>query len=311
MKILSIDIGGTTTKFAIICSETKKILKKYDALKTQKGNSLKWLFEYFNKNINETYEVISICIPGFFSKEKQMVISAFNLGYKNFKIIDECKKYSNKKVFVTNDANAASLGEYWKSNLKYNNVIFYTIGTGIGGAIIIDKNIYEGSLGFAGEFGHGPFLEKKTKCNCGNEHCIEPLSSATGITNNLILNAKNNQNTELGKLYKLDPKNFSIEKVIPLIKKNNKLVIKSLKYSLTPLVNHIVVMIYALNPDAVFIGGGPSKLGNDLINIIKSILKENKNNSLIKYTKILISKHGNDSALYGCVYNVLSNLKSF
>ncbi|MGL4617011.1 MAG: ROK family protein [Mycoplasmoidaceae bacterium] len=311
MKILSIDIGGTTTKFAIICSETKKIIKKYDAVKTQKGNSLKWLFDDFNKNINETYEVISICIPGFFSKEKQMVVSAFNLGYKNFKIIEECKKYSNKKVFVTNDANAASLGEYWKSNLKYNNVIFYTIGTGVGGAIIIDKKIYEGSIGFAGEFGHGPFLEKKIKCNCGNEHCIEPVSSATGITNNLILNAKNNPKSRLGKLYKLDTKNFSIEKVIPLIKIKDKLVMKSIKDSLTPLVNHIAVMIYALNPDAVFIGGGPSRLGDDLMGIIQSILKDNKNPSIIKYTKILISKHGNDSALYGCAYNTISNLKSF
>ncbi|MGL5640073.1 MAG: ROK family protein [Mycoplasmoidaceae bacterium] len=310
MKILAIDIGGTTTKFAIICSETKKIVKKYEAVKTEKGNSLKWLFKHFSEKIKENYEIISICIPGFFSKEKQMVISAFNLGYKNFKIIDECKKYSDKKVFVTNDANAASLGEYWKSNLKYKNVLFYTIGTGVGGAIIINKKIYEGSIGFAGEFGHGPFLEQKIKCNCGNEHCIEPVSSGNGITNNLILNAKNNQNTKLGKIYKSDPKNFSIEKVIPLIKNKDKLVIKSLKDSLTPLVNHIVVMIYALNPDAVFIGGGPSKLGNDLMDIIKSILKENKNPSLIKYTKILISKHGNDSALYGCAYNTLSNLES-
>lgn len=311
MKILSIDIGGTTTKIAVICSETKKIIAKYEAIKTQKGNSLKWLFYYIDNNVKETYKVISLCIPGFFSKEKQMIISAFNLGYKNFKVVDECKKYSNKKVFVTNDANAASLGEFWKSNLKYNNAIFYILGTGLGGAIIIDKKIYEGSLGFAGEFGHGPFYKDKVKCSCGNEHCIEPISSGTGITNNLILNAKNNPNSELGKVYKSDPKKFSIEKITPLIKKNDKLVNKSLRESLTPLVNNIVIMIYAFNPDAVFIGGGPSKLGDYLMNIIKSILKENKNLSLIEKTKILISKHGNDSALYGCAYNALSKMNSF
>lgn len=66
MKILSIDIGGTTTKIAVICSETKKIIAKYEAIKTQKGNSLKWLFYYIDNNVKETYKVISLCIPGFF-----------------------------------------------------------------------------------------------------------------------------------------------------------------------------------------------------------------------------------------------------
>ncbi|MGL4647376.1 MAG: ROK family protein [Mycoplasmoidaceae bacterium] len=309
MNILTIDIGGMTTKIAVVDTNEKTLIKKYDAIKSQKGNSLKWLFDFIDDYIDFQYDAISICVPGIYLSKEQKIVLAGNLNYKDFYIIKECQRFTEKPVFVTNDANAAAMGEFWKAKNHYQNALFYTIGTGIGGAIIIDGKIYEGSNGFAGEFGHGNFMQTETKCNCGNRNCIEPLSSATGITKNLIKYAKAKPNSRLGRIYFKNENHFAIKDLLPLIKKQDSYVMKALCESLTPLINNISVMIFAFNPDVVIIGGGPSQIGRPLLNLIKTSLYANKNPTFYKKAEIILSKYGNDAAWYGCAYNALVNLK--
>lgn len=110
MNILAIDIGGTTTKRAII-DETGTLVKKFQPLNTHKGHDLKWLFDGM-KDIDLPYECIGLDLPGFYNKKEQILMAAGNLDYHNFDIVKETRKYTTKQVFILNDANAAALGEF-------------------------------------------------------------------------------------------------------------------------------------------------------------------------------------------------------
>lgn len=306
MNILSIDIGGTSTKMALL-DDKGNFLKRYEPIKTTKGHSLKWLFDYI-KILDIKYDVIGIDVPGFYNSSKQMIELSGNLNYKNFNLIKEAKKYTNKKVYCLNDANAAALGEYWKifskeSNVK--NVLFYIIGTGIGGGLIIDGKLYEGSNGYAGEFGHGCFADNN-KCSCGQKGCIEPKCSAVGITKLINEEAKNKSNHELYKL-KQEVGKIEIYHLKKLIKEDKR-TIDVFKKCLEPLINHMCIMSYAIDPNAIIIGGGPSKLGSPLIKIVSDIYKEKSAQFISKNIKIKKAICENDAALYGNVFYILSNM---
>lgn len=304
MIILSIDIGGTTTKIGLIDSNGN-LIKKFKPIKSQKGHSLKWLFEYINNDIKDDYDVIGIDVPGFYSPKDKILVSSGNLEYNNFKIWDEAKKYTSKDVYFLNDANAAALGEYWKIFSKSNvkNVLFYILGTGVGGGIIINGKLYEGSNGFAGEFGHG-FLIDETKCACGLKGCIEPLSSAIGITKKINEYATNPKNKQLHNLYKKGE--IELPQISSLIE-NDEATISAIEESLIPIVKHISTLCYSLDPQAIIIGGGPSNLGEPFINIFKRLIEKNVSKFIYEKLKIEKAILGNDASLYGNVFNIISN----
>lgn len=309
MNILCIDIGGSTTKRAIIDSNGA-LLKKYSVVTSNKGHDLKWLFDSFI-DIDLEYDYISIDVPGFYNKQKKILSLSGNLEYRDFDIISECKKYTNKEVFILNDANAAALGEYWKLDLgEHSNAIFYIIGTGIGGGIIIDGKLYEGSQGYAGEFGHGRLLDASISCNCGLGGCIEPSSSAKGITRKINEFAKDPKNVALHELWlKKQALNDTIHLYeIPNFVRDDKPTIQAIKVALGPLIKHMSIMTYALNPEAIIIGGGPTNCGQPFLDIINELYREAVADWLIPTIDIVLARQLNDAALYGCAYYALTNI---
>lgn len=300
-KILSIDIGGTTTKLCLFDNKLNTI-KTFESIKTKKGHSLKWLFDYINKN-NVEYDCIGIDVPGFYNPNKDIIEIAGNLNYKNFDIKKEVKKYTDKDVYILNDANAAALGEYSKiANESNKNVLFYVIGTGLGGAIILDGKLYQGNRGYAGEFGHG-YFNNKSKCTCGLNGCVEPLFNAAYLTKQF--NKKYKQSKKL-----IDIKNKSgkieLHHLVKIIKDDES--IKSiLRESLDPLIKHMSIMSYAFDPDAIIIGGGPSGLGKPFLDLINEEFKKHTANFISKNIKIKIASLKNKAQLLGNVFNILNS----
>ena len=308
MNILTVERGGTTSKYAIV-NNNGKIIKKYDPIKSQLGHDLKWLFDYI-KTIKEDYAKISICVPGFYNPVKKMIIVAGNLQYYNFKILEECQKYTNKKIIILNDANAAGLGEYWKlaiKNPEIKNVLLYTIGTGVGGAVILNGKLHEGSNGYAGEFGHGGNFQNDVSCTCGINNCLEPKSSAFAIIKLINHYAQSNLSTILNQRLTQKKQALEFVDVIDLIQNNDYTIINLIKESLKPLIEHISIMIYAFNPDVIIIGGGFSSFGIHTETLIKNELSKIVAPFLLENLEVKNAENGNDAAFLGCAYQGFIN----
>ncbi|CAM9120558.1 ROK family protein [Mycoplasma marinum] len=282
MNILAIDLGGTSAKVALIKDE--QIIKRWNIL-TKVGD----IFQNIKDNLEgldlEKVDRIGLSMPGFIDHKTGIVTLSGNLKLNDFDTKKEFKKIFGKDVYVVNDANAAALGEYWKGlDKQYSSIILYTIGTGIGGGLILDDKLISGAHGFAGEFGHAGVMQNKFECACGLKNCVEPLSSATGIEKLLTEHFKEKTTIKdvSSKIIQKDPK-----------------VTQILRDALKPLCNHIAIMQTAVNPEAVIIGGGPSVLGQALIDIIEENLKEIQLPFILEKTKILIAKTKNDAGIYG------------
>ncbi len=282
MKILAIDLGGTTAKVALMVND--EITKRW-VIPTDVNN----IFENIKNNLEgldlDTVDRIGLSMPGFINHRTGVVKLSGNLKLNDFDAKEEFKKIFGKEVFVLNDANAAAMGEYWKGAGKdYSSIVFYTIGTGIGGGLIINNKLVYGNDGYAGEFGHAGLMQNEIKCNCGLKNCVEPMSSATGIER------------ILSKHY---GKQTSIKEVVSKITNKDPEVIELMKKALMPLTSHIAVMQTAINPDAIIIGGGPSAIGQPLLDIISENLKTMQLPFIQKSTKLLIASTKNDAGIYG------------
>lgn len=191
MKYLyGIDIGGTTVKMGLF-GEDGTLKEKWEIKTRTEGNGKNILpdiaqavNDHSKANSFDKEDVIGlgVGVPGAvleFSKVNECV----NLGWGSVDVAGELSKLTGCKVKATNDANAAALGEIWMgAAADYNNAVMITLGTGVGGGIIVDGKIIDGSRGYGGEIGHmtvDPFDDRV--CNCGKTGCLELYASATGI----------------------------------------------------------------------------------------------------------------------------------
>ena len=290
--LLGIDIGGTTVKVGLV--DNNKIVKKY-AIETNPKTLIDDIIASFKEHdINpQSVHAIGCSVPGFIDHDKGIIKLSGNLGFKDYNFKKEFEDKVNREVYVVNDANSAALGEYWVgAGTGYKSIMLYTIGTGIGGGVVINSKLIFGSHGYAGELGHGGNFQDEIKCNCGLPGCIEPMSSAVGITRIL--------NEELG--FKTTVK----DQVSAFINKDPK-VLKAFRRALTPLARHIATMELAINPEVVIIGGGPSAIGQPLADFISELVKENQLGFIHESTPIKIATTGNDAGILGAAYWAMDN----
>lgn len=283
--ILGIDLGGTKISSAILTRSGKIVAT--DTIPTFASKGVKIVVNRIYQcvqNVCKKAEIslseiscIGVGAPGPVNSKKGVILNPPNLkGWKKVYLKRILEKKFNTKVVLENDANCAALAElYFGNGKKFYNFIYITISTGIGGGIIIDKKIYSGSSGSAGEIGHIVIdLNSKIKCSCGKFGHLEGLASGKAIE----------------KIYKISPIALA-EK----LKNNDKSALKIIDeigyiigIGLTNLVN-------ILNPQAIIIGGGVSNIGNPLL---KKINKTIKQNALAK-VKILPAKLKNNVGTIG------------
>ena len=286
MKILAIDLGGMSSKIGLLHGE--KIIKRWN-IKTDLNN----IFQNIKDNLkglkDEDYDEVSFATPGFLNPEKGIIKLSGNLGLKDFDVQKELSEiFKNKKLHIINDANAAALGEFWKGAGKdFKSIAFYTIGTGIGGGLVINGNLIYGQDGYAGEFGHGGNFQNEYECTCGLKHCIEPVSSATGIERALTKHFK---------------KETTLESVAQDFIKGDIKIKEIIKKALIPLAHHIATIELAINPEAIIIGGGPTAMGEPLRKLIEENVKEVQLDFISSSTPILLATTKNDAGVYGAAY---------
>lgn len=283
---IGIDVGGTNIKIGIF--NNNELIKKYFVKTNIESSSsvINQLIDELNK-IRKEYDFVKVGlgIPG-------PVVNGVVLGAQNINWFEkvELKKmleeeFSGIKIEVYNDANAAALGEFrFGSGKNYKSIVFITLGTGIGGGIILDDKLIEGATGSCGEIGHLCIeSNKKRKCTCGLNGCFEQYASATGIikTGEEILGKK----IECKEIF---------EMALSGDLKAKKVIDRTIDYLSTGL----ALICNTINPEAVIIGGGVSAGLKPYIEKIKDEFNKKAFYS-VRNTEIRLAELFNDAGIYG------------
>lgn len=304
-----IDVGGTTVKCGLFKTDGTLVEKWEIPTRTENNGSeivpdvAKTIEEKLaEKNISkEEVDGIGIGVPGPVNAEGD-VIAAVNLfwGYK--KLSKELNELTGLTVKVGNDANVAALGEAWKGAAAgAKNVILVTLGTGVGGGIIVDGKIVAGHHGAGGEIGHANVMHDETEtCNCGNKGCLEQYTSATGIVR--LAKRKLAKSTEETSIREIP--NLTAKDVFDAAKAGDTIAIGLVDEVCEILGSTLSNIACVVNPEIIVIGGGVSKAGDILLDNIKKHFVETAFMAC-RDTKFALAGLGNDAGMYGCVEMLL------
>lgn len=274
--VFGVDIGGTTVKLGLFDTEGNLLDKWEIPTRTEEEGShiLPDVADSIKSKISEKQIAIEdiagagVGAPGPIDGEG-VVHKAVNLGWGTLSIKNTLEDLIHLPVMAGNDANVAALGEMWKGGGQGSrNLILVTLGTGVGGGIIIDGKILTGSTGAGGEIGHIHVQDGETEtCGCGNRGCLEQYSSATGITR-----LANKRLAESDKQSVLRQGEVSAKTVFDAVKEKDELALEVAEEFGKYLGNALAVIATVVNPEAIVIGGGVSKAGEILLDYIKPYL---------------------------------------
>ncbi|MBQ4586033.1 MAG: ROK family protein [Clostridia bacterium] len=314
MYYLGIDLGGTNIAAGIVNNEYQIIKKKsVPTLAHRDGKEImKDMGKLCLDLINEaglTLDDIAyagIATPGTANSETGVVEYANNLPFKNFPIADLLTEYTGiKKVYIENDANAAAKAEALAGaarGAKFSVMI--TLGTGLGGGIVLDGKVYSG-FNFAGaELGHVVIEKDGKQCTCGRRGCWETYSSATGLTNmtkEAVLQArKEGRKTKIEELIGGNVDNCNARVAFTAMKQGDELGAEIVDKYISYLACGITNMINIFQPNVLSIGGGVCNEKDYLLVPLKEkIYAETYNKDSSKCTEIKIAELGNDAGIVG------------
>ena len=256
------------------------------------------------KNIKIDPQVID---PDDAEMLQDLVMAAANEAMRQMEELsqNEMEKLTGLRAKAGNDANVAALGEAWKGAAAgAKNVILVTLGTGVGGGIIVDGKIVGGAHGAGGEIGHAAVdHEEKEACNCGNCGCLEQYASATGIVRVAQRTlAATDEQTVLRKFTKLSAKN-----VLDAFKEGDKVACDVMAQVGEMLGGTLAMFACVTDPEAIVIGGGVSKAGQPLIDCIQKYY-EKYAFTACKKTPIILATLGNDAGIYGSARMVIKEV---
>ena len=298
-----IDLGGTTVKIAYF-DETGNMLDKWEIPTVTANNGAQILpdiaasiRQYMDAHqIADTSVLgLGIGVPGPVNC-KGIVNKCITLGWGVFNIAEELTKLTGFHVKAGKDANVASLGEFWKGGgMGCNNVVFITLGTGVGGGIVIEGNLLHGAHGSGAELGHMVLNRNETvPCNCGKYGCVEQYCSATGI----VRMAKNylSANTVSSSLNAVE--NLTCKDIFDAAKAGDEAAAAILEQVYALLGEFLGNVCSVVNPEMVVIGGGVSKAGQVLLDGVVPHFKKYVFHAASKVDFALASL-GNDAGAYG------------
>ena len=306
--VFGVDIGGTTVKLGLFDTEGNLLDKWEIPTRTEEEGShiLPDVADSIKSKISEKQIAIEdiagagVGAPGPIDGEG-VVHKAVNLGWGTLSIKNTLEDLIHLPVMAGNDANVAALGEMWKGGGQGSrNLILVTLGTGVGGGIIIDGKILTGSTGAGGEIGHIHVQDGETEtCGCGNRGCLEQYSSATGITR-----LANKRLAESDKQSVLRQGEVSAKTVFDAVKEKDELALEVAEEFGKYLGNALAVIATVVNPEAIVIGGGVSKAGEILLDYIKPYYEKNVFQGS-RDVKFALATLGNDAGIYGAAKLVM------
>lgn len=303
-----VDIGGTTVKLGLFQVDGT-LVDKWE-IPTRKENQGEYILPDTAKSIQENIKKhnvekedivgVGVGVPAAVQGES-MVKSTANLGWGYKEVKHELEQLTGLKVKIGNDANVAALGEMWKGGgCGYQNLVMVTLGTGVGGGIIVDGRILVGVHGIAGEIGHLTVNEEETEiCGCTRTGCLEQYASATGIVRLAKRKLENCKEDTI-----LNNENITAKDVFDAVKAGDAVAMDIAEQFGSYLGRALVSIAIVLDPDIFVIGGGVSKAGEVLLEYIEKYYREKALWST-KETKFALATLGNDAGICGAAKLIL------
>ena len=315
MYAFGVDIGGTGVKAGIVDEKGNIVVKSsiatdrsldYRIIVKQIAQQLKDLAEKGGVDFRDIAG-IGIGCPGAVNGKKGPVDYSNNLCWSDVPLLDELKKYIDLPSKVSNDANVAALGEtVFGAGKKYSDTVFITLGTGVGGGVVIENKLFEGNESKGTELGHTVIVHGGELCTCGRRGCLESYASATALIRDTKVAMRKDKNSAMwdyvgGDIEKVDGKTaFECAKKGDYSAK--KVVDDYLEYLGEGLCNFINIF----RPQAIILGGGVCAQGEYLTNPLKRFIKDfSYGGDKSPSVDLLIATLGNDAGLIGAASLIL------
>lgn len=306
MYYIGIDLGGTNIAVGLVNDEGKILEsmstptaspRSYTEIVADMSKLSKEVIKKAGLEVGDI-ESIGIGSPGSIDNENGLVVYANNLGFRNAPLRDELRKHIDLPVHLENDANAAAFGEYVVNGKGAKDVIFVTLGTGVGGGIIIDGKIYKGCNGAGGELGHVILVHEGKQCTCGLKGCWEQYASVTALISQTKAAMEKNPESLMVKIAEekgvingrtaYDAAKAGDEAAKEVVKKYAEYVAAG-----------AVSMINIFQPEKLIIGGGISREGDYLLDPIRAYCQEHSYKTIGKSTEVMAATLFNDAGIIG------------
>ena len=316
---LGIDLGGTKILTAVATAQGKMLSRDHSVTPATKGQEpvVQSILDSIGRTLEQAgiaapqLSAIGVGAPGLSNSETGILFTSPNLpGWRDVPLRDIIEKELGKKAFLINDANAAALGElYFGAAKGAHHFIYITISTGIGGGIIIDGEVYTGSIGTAGEVGHMTIDDDGPPCNCGNRGCWETLASGTAMAREARKQIKEGARTSI-----LGYAEGDVEKVTAQVIHNAAKEGDSLAKELITRTGYYVGvglanLVNIFNPELIVIGGGLSNIGDMLLEPAYEVAGERAFKESYRTVRFALAKLGRDSGVLGAAAFALQEMK--
>jgi glucokinase len=304
---IGVDIGGMSIKAGLV-DENGKILKEcrkkteptaekcIDNLFLQ----IQELLDYKNLGINDI-KGIGIGCPGAVSSEMGIVDFLPNLGWVNVPLVKILKEKLDTEIKISNDASVATLAEAVYGVAKdYNNCLMFTLGTGVGGGMVINKKLYDGGFGRGGELGHITLDINGEPCTCGRKGCVETFVSATALIKQTKRAMLENKNSAMWQYVNNDIENVDGKTAFECAKQGDQTAKMVVDNYVAYLSESIMSLLNIFRPDVFILGGGISLQGKELTDKITDYCEKfDYGYKTAPKTKIVTAELGNEAGIIG------------
>lgn len=303
---IGIDLGGTNIAAGLVNDEgivthtgsTPTLLPRdYKEIVADMAKLSKKIVKNAGLTIDDI-DGIGIGCPGSVDSKNGVVAFSNNLKMDHTPLVAEMKKYFDKPINILNDADAAAYGEYMINGKNVDSFIFITLGTGVGGGIIINKKVYSGFNGAGGELGHITLVHNGVPCNCGNVGCWEAYASVTALIRQTKEAMEKNPESKMHEIAKEEGK-ISGRTAFVAAKEGDEAANAVVKQYIEYVASGLVSIINIFQPEKLVIGGGISKEGDYLLNPIKEYCNKHEYNKYLEKTELSIATLYNDAGIVG------------
>ncbi len=318
MPVLAVDIGGTKIMTALISGDGSILAQDRCPTLAEEGAQavIDRLFaavdSLMSRNNAPSSQLcgISIAAAGVIDSNKGLITVSPNLpGWRDVPLGEMVREKYRVDTFLVNDASAAALGEHrFGAGRGVSNLVLLTLGTGIGGGIIINDKLYDGVCGSAGEIGHMVIETDGPECGCGNRGCLEALASGTAVARDAISRISKGEESSLVDMVGGEIGSITAEEVATAARNGDSLALDVLSRAACYLGVGMVNLVNIFNPEMIVLGGGMAQLGGIFIDPAKKVVAERAFAVSAQAVRIVTAQLGNEAGVYGAAAYALEEL---